>query len=581
MDEKEIKETKVWTLYQKATDFARKKGFYSEIDKCNNFYNGDQWEGLMIEGIEPVQYNFIKPIVNYKVNRVTKNLRAINYSAENVEGTEFRVKAKKVCDLFNQRAARVWEKDQMDSKIKKLARQAAIGGESVLYISYDEENNDPLNEILNKVDIYFANENDPDIQSQSYIIAKKRMSIDEAIRIAKDTYEVSDKKLEQIIGDDDTLEEAGNDAKEEVNNMVTVITKFYKEEGTVKYEVATRYVEFTKSAEDSGMTLYPFCHFLWSEKEGSARGEGEVRQLIPNQIETNKTAMRRLLTAKNTAYPQKIYNKDKIVNPEAINIVGGVIEAEGMEVDDVRKAFSVTQPAQMSPDVEKLQQELISTTRELASASDTATGQVNPEDASGRAILAVQQASEQPLDEQNLALNTFIEDIARVWLDIWKTYNDKGMKMEDVTTDPISGDESIKVVDVPKSTLDKLKTTVKIDITPKGAFDKYAQEISLENLAKSEFFMNTSWLEDYIDLLDNDSVMPKLKLEDLVKKRKEAQARIQAVQQQANILQTRVNQLMQSGEILPKEMAQYMGANGQPNPEMMEQPMGEPGGEPM
>lgn len=579
MDEKEIKETKVWTLYQKATDFARKKGFYSEIDKCNNFYNGDQWEGLMIEGIEPVQYNFIKPIVNYKVNRVTKNLRAINYSAENVEGTAFRTKAKKVCDLFNQRAARVWEKDQMDNKIKKLARQAAINGEAILYISYDEENNDPLNEILNKVDIYFANENDPDIQNQSYIIAKKRMSIEEARNIAKDKYDVSDKKLDQIIGDDDTLEEAGNDAKEEVNNMVTVVTKFFKEEGTIKYEVATKYVEFTKSPEDSGMKKYPFCHFLWSDKEGSARGEGEVKQLIPNQIETNKTAMRRLLTAKNTAYPQKIYNKDKIVNPEAINIVGGVIEAKGMDVDDVRKTFSVTQPAQMSPDVEKLQQELISTTRELASASDTATGQVNPEDASGRAILAVQQASEQPLDEQNVALNTFIEDVARIWLDIWKTYNDKGMKMEDVTTDPITGDESIEVVDVPKSTLDKLRTTVKIDITPKGAFDKYAQEISLENLAKSEFFMNTNWLEDYADLLDNDSVMPKLKLEDLIKKRKEEQKKIQAVQQQANILRTRVNQLMQSGEIMPKEMAQYMG---QPSPEqMMEQPMGEPEGEPM
>ncbi len=578
MDEKEIKETKVWTLYQKATDFARKKGFYSEIDKCNNFYNGDQWEGLMIEGIEPVQYNFIKPIVNYKVNRVTKNLRAINYSAENVEGTAFRTKAKKVCDLFNQRAARVWEKDQMDNKIKKLARQAAINGEAILYISYDEENNDPLNEILNKVDIYFANENDPDIQNQSYIIAKKRMSIEEARNIAKDKYDVSDKKLDQIIGDDDTLEEAGNDAKEEVNNMVTVVTKFFKEEGTIKYEVATKYVEFTKSPEDSGMKKYPFCHFLWSDKEGSARGEGEVKQLIPNQIETNKTAMRRLLTAKNTAYPQKIYNKDKIVNPEAINIVGGVIEAKGMDVDDVRKTFSVTQPAQMSPDVEKLQQELISTTRELASASDTATGQVNPEDASGRAILAVQQASEQPLDEQNVALNTFIEDVARIWLDIWKTYNDKGMKMENVTTDPITGDESIEVVDVPKSTLDKLRTTVKIDITPKGAFDKYAQEISLENLAKSEFFMNTNWLEDYADLLDNDSVMPKLKLEDLIKKRKEEQKKIQAVQQQANILRTRVNQLMQSGEIMPKEMAQYMG---QPSPEQMEQPMGEPEGEPM
>lgn len=577
MDEKEIKETKVWVLYNKAIDFAKKKGFYSEIDKCNNFYNGDQWEGLLVEGIEPVQYNFIKPIVNYKVGMITKNLRAINYSAENVEGTEFRGKAKKVCDLFNQRAARVWEKDQMDIKVKKLVRQAAINGESVVYISYDETDKDPKNEILNKVDIYFANENDPDIQNQPYVLVKQRMTVSQAKQVARD-YDVPEKQIEYIIGDEDTIEEAGTDAKEELDNMVTMVTKFYKDGGTVKYEKATRYTEITKGEKDTGLTLYPICHMLWSDKEGSARGEGEVRQLIPNQIETNKTAMRRLLTAKNTAYPQKIYNKDKIVNPEAINIVGGVIEAEGMEVDDVRKAFSVTAPAQMSPDVEKLQAELISTTRELANASDTATGQVNPEDASGRAILAVQQASEQPLNDQSTSLDNLIEDIARVWLDIWKTYNAKGMKMEDISTDPLTGEESIKIVDVPESTLDKLKTTVKIDITPKGAFDKYAQEISLENLAKSEFFMNTAWLDDYASLLDSDSVMPKTKIEELVKKRKEAQAKIRQVQETANLLQTRVNQLMNSGEILPKEMAQYMGANGQPNvgePQMQEQ-AGEP-----
>lgn len=574
MDEKEIKETKVWVLYNKATDFFRKKGYYSEIDKCNNFYNGDQWEGLLVEGIEPVQYNFIRPVVNYKVGMITQNLRAINYGADNVEGTEFRNKAKKVCDLFNQRAARVWEKDQMDVKVKKLVRQAAINGESILYVSYDEETKNPVNEILNKVDIYYANENDPDIQNQPYLLVKQRMTVAQAQQIAKD-YKVPEKELDNIIGDDETLEEAGEAAKEELDSMVTMVTKFYKENGTVKYEKATRYTEITKEAKDTGLKLYPVAHMLWSDKEGSARGEGEVRGLIANQIETNKTAMRRLLTAKNTAYPQKIYNKDKIVNPEAINVVGGVIEAEGMELDDVRKAFSVTQPAQMSPDVEKLQSELVSLTRELASASDTATGQVNPEDASGRAILAVQQASKQPLDDQNVSLNAMIEDVARIWLDIWKTYNQKGMKLENLTTDPLTGEEKITMVDVAESMLDKLRTTVKIDITPKGAFDKYAQEISLENLAKTEFFMNTSWLEDYVSLLDNDSVMPKLKLEDLIKKRKEAQEKIRKIQEQANAIQMGVNQLMQTGQVMPKEMAQYVG--GQPQMQtQMQEPEGEP-----
>ena len=557
MDGKEIKETSIWTLYDKSTMYAKKHGYYTTVDRNNNFYNGDQWEGLLVEGIEPVQYNIIRPIVNYKVNRITKNQRAINYSANNVEGTEFRAETKKVCDLFNQRAARVWEKDQMDSKAKKIIRQAAINGEAILYIVYDEEDKNPKNEILNMLDVYYGNENEPDIQNQPYILVKQRMSVLQAKETAE-YYGVKKKDLVHIIGDEDNIEEAGQDAKDEVDNMVTIITKFYKSKGTVWFSKATKYVDITKD-KDMGISLYPLAKMLWSEREGSARGEGEVRTIIPNQIEINKTAMRRLLTAKNTAYPQKIFNRDKVVNPEAIDTVGGLIEVEGMDVDDVKKVFATTNPAVMSPDVEKLQNELVSLTRELANASETATGQVNPEDASGRAILAVQQASEQPLDDQNTSFNTMLEDTARIWLDMWKVHNSEGMKLEDMQTNPMTGEDEITIVDVPASVLEELKTTVKIDITPKGAYDKYAQEVSLENLAKTELFMNTAWLEDYVSLLDNDAVMPKLKLEELIKKRKAAQQRIREVQQIASGMQQKVNQLMNTGEILPKDMAQYMG----------------------
>ena len=305
-----------------------------------------------------------------------------------------------------------------------------------------------------------------------------------------------------------------------------------------------------------GTTLYPFCHLLWSDKEGSARGEGEVRTLINNQIEINKTALRRLIAVKNTAYPQKIYNPAKISNPEAINSVGGLIETNGQDVEDVRKIFATTTPATMSPDAEKSQTELINTTRELASASDTATGQVNPENASGRAILAIQQASEQPLDDQNIALNTMLEDLARIWMDMWKTHNKRGMKIENVVINPRTGEDTINIEEISSNVLEKLKTTVKIDITPKSSFDKYAQEVSLENLANNRNFMNTSWLEDYVSLLDDDAAMPKLKILDLIKKRKAHQERIRQVQQQGNILQSRIQQMMSTGQIVPKEMEQ-------------------------
>ena len=50
MDEKEIRETDIWTLYNKNVDYARVHGFFQDVDKCNNFYNGDQWENLILEG---------------------------------------------------------------------------------------------------------------------------------------------------------------------------------------------------------------------------------------------------------------------------------------------------------------------------------------------------------------------------------------------------------------------------------------------------------------------------------------------------------------------------------------------------
>jgi hypothetical protein len=552
MDEQEIKTTDIWSLYNKCNMFASKHGFYTDTDRNNNFYNGDQWEGLIIEGIEPVCLNFIKPIVNYKCGKIAESLRAINYNADNVDGTEFRLTAKKVCDLLTKRAARVWESDQMDDKLKKLIKKSAINGEAIMYVSYDDENKNPVNEILNKVDVYYGNENDSDIQSQPYILVKQRISLLEAQELAK-SYEVNDKDIELIMADSDNEFEAGEDAKDELDNMVTIITKFYRSGGTVWFAKSTKYVDIKKDT-DMGTKLYPIAHMLWEEREGSARGTGQVKNLIPNQIETNKTLMRRLLTAKNVAYPQKVYLDGAVQNPDAINKVGGTIRVDSANLDDVKKAFMTTNPAQMSPDVEKIQQELISTTRELENASDTATGQVNPEDASGRAILAVQQASQQPLNDQNASVNTLCEDLARIWLDMWKTYNE-GMNLEDIQTDPQTGEDVVKIEKVKGSVLEKLKTIVKIDITPKGAYDKYAQEISLENLAKTELFMNNSWLEDYVSILPDDSTMPKLPLQELLKKRKEAQERIRQIQNQGDYVKQLAEQLINTGGIAPSNQS--------------------------
>jgi len=545
MDLEELKETDIWQLYEQGRNYCRLINMYSDTDKNYRFYNGDQWQGLKIKGIEPVQLNFIKPIIKYKVGNINANLWSPNFSSENFENKAFRKVAEKTCEMLNKKASKVWESDGLDLKIRKVTKDAAINDEGIMYVTYDTEKQTPINEIIPKNDIYFGNENNSDIQRQPYILIKQRLPVIQVQDMAR-AEGVSEEKIKWICGDNDTFEESGEAAKLEKDNMCTVVTKLYKENGTVHFAKTTRYIEI-KEDTDSGLTLYPVAHMIWEEKEGSARGEGEVRHHIPNQIEVNKTIMRRLIAVKNTAYPQKVVNMDKVMNPSAVDTVGGTIKTKGgMGVEDVSKIFAHIQPAQMSSDVEKLQNDLIAVTRELAGAGDIATGDVNPESASGKAILAVQQAAQQPLVEQLSELKQFIEDVVRIWLDMIIVYSTEGITLEDDIVDEQTGEESTELVTVPQTVLEELQATVKVEITPKGAFDKFAQEMSLENLLKAGYFSveRLPELKTYVKLLDDDSVMPKAKLEEAIELMEAEQRKIAMINAQAQLMQQQANQFL-------------------------------------
>lgn len=546
MDSEKIKETDIWTLYDQNVSYCRMMGMFTDTDRNHRMYNDDQWNGLKVEGIEKIQYNIIKPIVKYKTGIIMTNLFAINYSSENFENREFRNNATKICKLLNKKAARIWEHDYMDVKLRLVVKDAAINDEGIIYVTLDKETGLPTNEIIDKNDIFYGNENDSDIQSQPYILIKQRKPVSEVKQIARDNG-VSDEELAHIMGDYDNIEEAGETAKYEKDPMCTLVTKLYKVDGRVQFAQSTRYVEIKKD-RDTRLKYYPVAHLLWEEKKGSARGEGEVRQLIPNQLEINKTAMRRALTVKNTAYPNKVANIDKISNPNDIDRVGSTIKAKGgSTIDDVAKIFSYVQPAQMSTDAEKLLNELINSTRELAGAGEIATGQVNPESASGRAILAVKQASEQPLTEHLVYVKCFVEDLARIHLDFITVYNDS-IQLEDEIIDPTTNEKTVVLVEVMKASLEALQPVVKVDITPKGAFDKYAQEQSVENLLTAGMFnsQRIPELKLYIKTLDDDSVMPKQKLLDMIEEWEREQQKIAAINVQSQLMQQRFNQFINS-----------------------------------
>ena len=536
MTQEEIKTTDIWELYQKGQSFMSK--IYANTDMNFRMYNGDQWAGLKIKGVEKIQHNFIKKIVKHKVGTITANLFAVNYSPENIETNEFMEIAQKTCDLLNKKASKVWDKDFMDKKIKKVCRKSAINGESIVYVDYDESNNIPINEIISKNDIIFGDENEEEIQLQPWIIIRQRKTISELQTLAR-SYGVKEEDVLNIRGDSDLGSASGESAKNEIEDKCWLLTKLYRENGTVHFSQATKYCDLKKDV-DTGLTLYQVAHYNWEDVEGSARGIGEVEQLIPNQLETNKTAMRRALTIKNIAYPQKVVNIDLINNPDAINRVGSTIKFKNVGNVRASDVFMNASAGTISPDSEKFQNELINLSTEINNAGDAVTGNINPESASGRAILAVQNAQNQPLNDQLIGLKSFIEDLARIWFEMWRVYAKDGLLIEDEQTDDITGQKTTNQVLVPQYVLEALRTSVKVDITPKGAFDKYAQELSLENM----FTTGKITFEEYVEALDTDSVMPKQKLEIILKKRAEKEKQINEYELQAAQLKNQAQKEM-------------------------------------
>ena len=568
MDLQEIQQTSVWGLYEKGRNFHRLMGIYTDTDRNYRMYNGDQWGGAKLADVEPVQKNFIRPVVRYKLGVIHDNLYAIHYSSQNNENRAFQMEAEKYCGMLNRYASRIWEKDKMDKKGRTVTKDAAINDEGIMYVDFDEETMLPKNEVIDKNDVYYGNENDDDIQSQPYILIRKRMPVANAEEFAI-ACGVSEEDLPYVrVGDSDRSDQSGEYAKEEVDDQVTIVYKLYKKKGTVHYSIATRWVDIIED-QDIGIKLYPVAHFTWEEKKGSARGEGEVRFLIPNQIEVNRTEMRRVLTVKDQAYPMKIADVSKISNVNELDTVGGIIYTNGQPVDDVKKILGTLQPAQMSPDVKQLQDDLITVTRELAGAGDIATGQVNPEDASGRAILAVQQASQSPMTEQKEGYKAFIEDIAHIWLEYLIVYSKDGVDMEEEVTDPTTGEKYYQVVNIPQTVFEQLQATVKVDVTPKTPYDRFAQEQTIENLLLNGFLtaQRVSELRVYAELLDDDSVAPKVKILEAVEKIEEAMRRIAMIQSQGQLMQQRAQQfLMEDPEAQASQIADAMtGAEQQVN----------------
>jgi hypothetical protein len=540
-EEIENVKTDEWKLYEKGKNYNIMMGLYQDTEDNYDFYHGNQWKGAKLGSIQPITLNIIRPTVKYKVGVLNSNSYEIVFNPNIYETLEEAQRMEETCKVLNRYSNRIWEIEQVNKKVREVLKDACINSEGIVH-AY-EENEKIKVEIIDKTNIYYGNENDSDIQEQPYILITYRRTVDSVKEEAR-KYGTSEEEILKITADSDIEEQAGRDKRvEEISPMCLVVLKYYKKDGTIWMKKSTKNAVVRKES-DTKLKLYPVAHMVWEEVKGYSRGEGEVKYLRPNQIELNKTATRRSIAIQIGAYPKLVANMQYVTNPSALDKVGARIELQGIQADDVNKVVSYLRPSTMSSDAVNFQQELIKNTQELAGAGDTVNGNVDPTQASGKAILAVQHAGQQPLNDQLEKFKSFIEDLARIWFEMLQTYSLHGVTTTREIKDEITGTVTEEPYQISYEELQNMKPNIKIDITPKSPYDIYAQEQSLENLLNAGYIT----YEEYVDIIPDGSAMPKYNLQKKLREREEKQKRIDQMQMQAQEMQSQLGQAMRNQE---------------------------------
>ena len=124
--------SKTWLQYEAGKDYKRRIGLYATVRQNERFYRGDQWYMMESGGLSRPVFNIVKRVADYLICSVVPERVAITYRSDGAiyeKGNN----ASRVASLLSANAKYRWERSKMDSKLYKLAMDAVISGDGVLY----------------------------------------------------------------------------------------------------------------------------------------------------------------------------------------------------------------------------------------------------------------------------------------------------------------------------------------------------------------------------------------------------------------------------------------------------------------
>lgn len=518
---------KFWERYEKGLDYIQKKRLIDRTNKNWNFYSGKQWDGIESGSEELPFLNFIKPTIKHKVSTVSQNNMVANYS--DAEGRE---ELAEFYDKCNTLFSACWERANEDLELWATMKEAAVTGDGIQYFGTADVGD---MQRLPNTSVFYGDESQPNIQLQPYVIIQERLAVGKIKAIAEENG-LSKEEIDQIVPDQETERMVGNrdeveDSSTSDESKATCIIHLEKKDGIVHVARATKTVVFqpekairvinSDGSDGRGMTLYPLLKISWEDFPNSARGLSEVEQLIPNQLEINKTLARRSMIIKLTAYPRIAYDGTVIANPEDLEKVGAPIEMQSGGVQSVNQAIAYLNPAQSNSDPKNYADDLLSISQELSGSGETAMGNINPNRVAASAIIAIRDQAALPLNEQVAKMKTFVEDMARLWIEIWAVYNPNGLDVLVERIDEKTGEKRKVLEKITKKEIDEMSPDIRVDTSQDNPWTKEAEQNWLDNVLEKGYIQ----FEEYIEASPEHGIVPKNKMQAILDERKAEQRR--------------------------------------------------------
>ena len=277
--------------------------------------------------------------------------------------------------------------------------------------------------------------------------------------------------------------------------------RFRREKGKILACETTR-EKLVRPEWDTGLTLYPLSWMSWDSVPGCCHGQAAVTGLIPNQIFVNKLFAMSMISLMSNAYPKIVFDRTKIARWD--NRVGAAIGVTG----DTSGVATAVGAQSMSPQISQFIALAIDYTQNFMGATDTALGNVDPRNTS--AIIAVQKASNIPLEMVKQNLYQCLEEMGRVYIDIMGAYYG-----ERLCPDGRGGAETFDF-----SSLSEAPMKLRLDVGSCSYWSEVASVQTLDNLLKAGHIT----LSEYLERLPDGFVTGR---EELIAARRAAEAQAQ------------------------------------------------------